>query len=163
MSTQKQNKLADNVRKFGLTWWAVDNRTSIFLLTLMIIIFGLSSYNNMPKEQFPEVSFPEIYVNTPHFGNSAADIENLITRPLEKEIKSLTGLKEVSSTSMQDFSVIIAKFEASLDIEEAVDKVKDAVDKAKSELPSDLDQEPQVLEIKFGRDSDNDRQCFREL
>ena len=134
-------------RKFGLTWWAVDNSTSIFLLTFMIILFGLQSYTNMPKEQFPEVSFPEIYINTPYFGNSAADIENLISRPIEKELRSLTGLKNVSSTSMQDFSVIIAEFEANIPTEEAKVKVKDAIDKAKSELPSDLDQDPRVLEV----------------
>ena len=135
------------VRKFGLTVWAVDNSTSIFILTFMILLFGLQSYNNMPKEQFPEVSFPEIYINTPYFGNSAADIENLISRPIEKELKSITGIKEVSSTSMQDFSVIVAEFEASMEMEDALRKVKDAVDKAKSELPTDMDQDPQVLEI----------------
>jgi multidrug efflux pump subunit AcrB len=135
------------VRKFGLTVWAVDNSTSIFILTFMILLFGLQSYNNMPKEQFPEVSFPEIYINTPYFGNSAADIENLISRPIEKELKSITGIKEVSSTSMQDFSVIVAEFEANMEMEDALRKVKDAVDKAKSELPTDMDQDPQVLEI----------------
>ena len=101
----------------------------------------------MPKEQMPEVSFPEIFINTPYFGNSAADIEALITRPIEKELKSLTGIKDVSSTSMQDFSVIIAEFEADMEMEDAVRKVKDAVDKAKSELPTDLEQDPEVLEI----------------
>lgn len=146
MNKQKEN-LIDKIRKFGLTWWAVDNSTSIFILTGMIMLFGIRSYNSMPKEQFPEVSFPEIYINTPYFGNSAADIEALITRPIEKELKSVTGIKDVSSTSMQDFSVIIAEFEADMEMEDAVRKVKDAVDKSKSELPSDLDEEPEVLEI----------------
>ena len=135
------------IRKFGLSVWAIDNSTSIFLLTFMIVLFGIQSYNNMPKEQFPEVSFPEIYINTPYFGNSAADIENLITRPIEKEVKSITGIKNVSSTSMQDFSIIIAEFEANIEMEDALRKVKDAVDKAKSELPTDMDQDPEVLEI----------------
>lgn len=139
--------MSKNIRKFGLTTWAVDNSTSIFLLTFMIILFGIQSYTSMPKEQFPEVSFPEIYVNTPYFGNSAADIENLITRPIEKELKSITGVKDINSTSMQDFSIIIAEFEANIDLEDAKRKVKDAIDKAKSELPTDMDQDPTVLEI----------------
>ena len=100
-----------------------------------------------PRKTYPEVSFPQIFVNTPYFGNSAADIENLISRPLEKEIEAITGLKSVSSTSMQDYSVIIAEFESDEDIAEAKRKVKDAVDVAKSELPDDLTSDPFVTDI----------------
>jgi multidrug efflux pump len=101
----------------------------------------------MPKEQFPEVDFPTIYINTPYFGNSAEDIENLVTRPIEKELQSISGIKDIRSTSIQDFSVITAEFESDMELDEASRKVKDAVDKAKPELPSDLDQEPSVLDI----------------
>lgn len=135
------------VKEFGLTSFAVDNGTSIFILTLMIVIFGIGAYNDMPKEQFPEVSFPTVFINTPYFGNSAADIENLVTRPIEKEIKSIVGLKNVKSNSLQDFSVITAEFETYVDIEEAVRKVKDAVDKAKSDLPDDLTQDPDIFDV----------------
>ncbi|MCB0560937.1 MAG: efflux RND transporter permease subunit [Lewinellaceae bacterium] len=141
---QKKKK---GLREFGLSSLAVDNGTSVFILTLMIFIFGIEAYQNMPKEQFPEVSWPTVYVNTPYFGNSAADIENLVTRPLEKELQSITGIKNIRSTSIQDFSVITAEFDADMDLDDAVRKVKDAVDKAKSELPTDLDQEPSVLDI----------------
>ena len=134
-------------RYFGLTNLAVDNSISIFIIALLIVIFGVQSYNNMPKETYPEVSFPQIYVNTPYFGNSAAEIENLISRPLEKEIQTVTGIKDVNSTSMQDYSVIIAEFESDVDIEEAKRAVKDAVDVAKSELPNDMTQEPFVTDI----------------
>ena len=146
MSDIRQN-LTDKIRKFGLTWWAVDNSTSIFILTFMIMLFGIQSYNSMPKEQFPEVSFPQIFINTPYPGNSAADIEALVTRPIEKELKSIEGMKTVTSTSMQDFSVIIAEFEANVEMDDAVRKVKDGVDKAKADLPNDMDQDPEVLEI----------------
>ena len=101
----------------------------------------------MPKEQFPEATFPTVFINTPYFGNSAAEIENLITRPLEKEIGSVNGLETMQSTSMQDYSVIVAEFDTDFEMDEVVRKVKDAVDLAKSELPTDLDQDPQVLEI----------------
>ncbi|MDP4821021.1 MAG: efflux RND transporter permease subunit, partial [Saprospiraceae bacterium] len=139
--------LKNKFKEFSLSSLAVDNAVSVYLLSFMILLFGVQAYQSMPKEQFPEVSLPTVYINTPYFGNSAADIENLITRPLEKEIKTVTGVKDIKSTSMQDYSVITVEFEADLDLDDAVRKVKDAVDKAKSELPTDLDQEPTVLEI----------------
>lgn len=139
--------LKNKFKEFSLSSLAVDNAISVYLLSFMILLFGVQAYQSMPKEQFPEVSLPTVYINTPYFGNSAADIENLITRPLEKEIKTVTGVKDIKSTSMQDYSVITVEFEADLDLDDAVRKVKDAVDKAKSELPTDLDQEPTVLEI----------------
>lgn len=134
-------------RTFSLTNLAVDNSTTVFLLTIMIFVFGLYAYDQVPKEQFPEVKFPQVFVNTPYFGNSAADIENLITRPLEKELQSVDGLKKITSTSIQDFSVITVEFNADEDIDEATRRVKDAIDLAKPELPSDLDSDPAVLEI----------------
>ena len=140
-------KIKKGLREFSLTSLAVDNSTSIFLLTLMILLFGISGYNSMPKEAYPEVDWPEIYINTPYFGNSAEDIENLITRPLEKELGSISELKKLKSSSLQDFSIITAEFDADLPMDEAVRKVKDAVDKARSELPNDLTEEPEVLEI----------------
>lgn len=140
---QEKNKK----RQFALSSFAVDNGTSIFILTIMILIFGLQSYQRMPKEQFPDVKWPTVYINTPYFGNSAADIENLVTRPIEKELQTVEGIKDIKSTSVQDYSVITAEFETDIDLEEAVRKVKDAVDKAKQELPTDLDQEPTVLDI----------------
>lgn len=135
------------LREFSLSSLAVDNGTSVFILTIMILLFGIEAYENMPKEQFPEVDWPTVYINTPYFGNSAADIENLITRPIEKELQSITGIKDIKSTSIQDYSVITAEFAADMDLDDAVRKTKDAVDKAKSELPNDLDQEPTVLDI----------------
>ena len=91
----EENKQKDKLRQFSLSTLAVDNGTSVFILTLMILIFGIQSYQNMPKEQFPEVDWPTVYINTPYFGNSAADIENLVTRPIEKELQSITGIKDI--------------------------------------------------------------------
>lgn len=140
-------KIKEKLKEFGLTSIAVDNATSIFIVTLMIILFGMQSYNDMPKEQFPEASLPTVYINTPYFGNSAVEIENLVSRPIEKELESISELKKVNSTSIQDFSVIIAEFNSDVDMEDAVRKVKDAVDKAKGELPNDLTEEPSVVEV----------------
>jgi multidrug efflux pump len=140
-------KIKDSLREFGLTSLAVDNATSIFILTFMLLLFGLRSYNTMPKESFPEIPWPQIYINTVYFGNSAADIENLVTRPIEKELASITELKSVTSSSLQDYSLIIAEFDADVDLDDATRKVKDAVDRAQPELPTDLTTDPEVLDI----------------
>jgi multidrug efflux pump subunit AcrB len=142
-------QIKEKLRNFGLTDLAVDNGTSIFILAFMILIFGLRSYSAMPKESYPEASLPTIFINTPYFGNSAADIESLIARPLEKELNTISGIKNLNSTSIQDFSVILVEFDADEDQDAALSKVKDAVDKAKGELPNDLDQEPDIKEIIF--------------
>jgi len=137
----------EKFRQFGMSSLAIDNSTSIFILTLMILFFGISSYNNMPKEAFPEIPWPKIYVNTVYFGNAASDIESLITRPIEKELQSVSEVKNVTSSSLQDYSLIVAEFQSNVDLDVAIRKVKDAVDKAKSELPTDLDNDPEVLDI----------------
>ncbi|KAA3632061.1 MAG: AcrB/AcrD/AcrF family protein [Bacteroidetes bacterium] len=142
-----KNKIKEGLRQFGLTTIAVDNATSVFLITLMIVIFGLRSYNSTPKESFPEISIPTVFVNTPYFGNSASDIENLVSRPIEKELAQISEITDLTSSSVQDFSLIVAEFSTDTDIDEAVRKVKDAVDKAKTELPSDLTTEPDVIDV----------------
>jgi multidrug efflux pump subunit AcrB len=146
---ENKNKITEKLKEFKLSSFAVDNSTSFFLLAFMILLFGLRSYNSMPKEQYPDASLPTVYINTPYFGNSATEIENLVTRPIEEELEATVGIKNVTSTSIQDFSVIIAEFEADLEMESVVRKVKDAVDKAKDELPDDLTEEPNVLEVNF--------------
>jgi multidrug efflux pump subunit AcrB len=132
---------------FFLSNIALRNSISVYLLLFVIAVGGLGVYISLPKELFPEVSFPQVYVSTVYPGNSPKEIENLISRPLEKEIKSVDGLKKVTSTNMQDYSAIIAEFNTDVDIDDALQDVKDAVDKAKKDLPDDLDQDPQVIEV----------------
>ena len=146
-STKKESPSTKGLKTFGLTNMAVDNKITVYLLTGIILLFGLTAYNSMPKESFPEVSFPQLFINTPYFGNSASDIENLITRPLEKEIASISELKNLTSQSMQDFSIITAEFDTDIDLDWATRKIKDAVDRAKAELPNDLTSDPEVIEI----------------
>jgi multidrug efflux pump len=144
----EENSIGDaGIREFGLTSWAVDNSLTIFLLTFMILLFGVMAFNSIPKEQYPEVAMPTVFVNTPYPGNSAVDIENLVTRPIEKELKSLDGLKSFNSTSMQDFSIIEVEFNSDIDIDEAVIDVKDAVDKAKADLPTDMPRDPIIQDV----------------
>ncbi len=134
-------------REFKLSTFAIDNGTSIFLLAFMILIFGINAYDAMPKEKYPEAYFPKVIITQAYFGNSAEEMEDLIARPIEKELKSITGIKEILSTSLQDFSLITAEFGTDVDIDEAYDDVKEAVDKAKSELPNDLDLEATVEQM----------------
>jgi len=136
-------------REFKLTTLALKNRNTIFLLTGVIILFGLFSYRSLPKELFPEIVLPTVLVRTIYPGNPPLDIENLITRPIEKEVEAVKGIKEIRSTSTQDASLIFVEFNTDVDIKLALQDVKDAVDKAKSELPNDLIQDPAVEDIDF--------------
>ena len=142
-----ENQKAIKTREFGLSSMSVDNSTSVVILTLIITFLGLSAYRNMPKESFPEIVIPTVYVGTPYPGNSPVDMENLITRPIEKELKSLNDIKNITSTSVQDFSSIVIEFNPGVEISKAIQDVKDAVDKSKSELPTDLDPDPNVVEV----------------
>lgn len=137
------------IKEFKLSSWAVNNKISVYVMMAIILIIGLRSYNSMPKESFPEVKQPIVYINTAYPGNSPIDMENLVTRPIEKEINTITGLKKLNSTSIQDFSVIIAEFELSVKGEKALQEVKDAIDRAKMDLPNDLPADPAVMEMDF--------------
>ncbi|CAN5335167.1 efflux RND transporter permease subunit [soil metagenome] len=147
MSAAKKKK--EVVRTFGISNFAVDNSTSIFILTFLIFIGGLIAYKSMPPENFPEIVIPKIYVGTTYPGNSPVDIENLITRHLEKEMKSLKGVKKITSTSVQDYSTIVVEFNTDVDADKALQDVKDAADKAKSDMPTDLDREPNIFKMEF--------------
>jgi len=136
-----------NYKEFGLSSWAIDNRTTIFIFTIVITLMGLNSFNTLPKESFPEIAIPTIYVSTFYPGTSPPDIENLITRKIEKEIKSIKDIREITSSSKQDYSSIIVEFETNVDIKEAKRNVQEAVDRANSELPADLPAEPAVQDI----------------
>jgi len=138
-------------KEFSVTSWAVDNRTVIYILAILISLYGLNKFNTLPKEQFPDIVVPTISVVTVNFGNSPKDIENLITRPIEKQIKSISGAKvnKVNSISQQDYSLITVEFDTDVKTDLAKQKVKDAVDKARTDLPTTLTQEPDVQEFSF--------------
>ncbi len=137
----------NKVKEFFATSWSIDNRTSIYVLTIFITVLGLMSYLTIPKEQFPEIVIPTIIVSTPYPGTSPEDMENLVTRPIEKQMKSLADVKKITSSSVQDFSNIVVEFNPSLDVAEAKQRVRDAVDKAKPDLPNNLPKDPDIKEI----------------
>jgi multidrug efflux pump subunit AcrB len=144
-----KHKIKDKFKEFKPTSWSITNKTSIYLVILFLSLGGIYQFLTLPKEQFPEIIIPTIYVQTVYVGNSPKDIENLVTRPIEKQIKSISGVKinKFTSTSQQDFSAIIVEFSTDVKTDIALQKVKDAIDKAKSDLPNDLTQEPRVIEV----------------
>src|SRR5678810_118791 len=138
-------------KEFGPTSWAVNNRTAIYIIAILITVYGLMKFNSMPKEQFPDIVVPTISITTVYVGNSPKDIENLVTRPIEKELKGISGAKvnKIQSTSQADYSLIVIEFDTEVKTELAKQKVKDAIDKAKTDLPNDLTSQPDVQEFAF--------------
>ncbi len=139
--------MKDINKEFKPSSWSIDNKTAIYVLTFILVIMGYSAYQNLPKENFPEVIIPKIFVQTIYPGTSPENMENLVTKQLEKQLKSTPGLKKITSNSYQDVSVITAEFNTNVDIKDAKQRVKDAVDKARQDLPNDLPKDPNVMDI----------------
>ncbi|MEO0065229.1 MAG: hypothetical protein RI983_555 [Bacteroidota bacterium] len=141
--------VAKKFKEFKPTSWAIDNRTAVYVITILISLYGLNKFTTLPKEQFPDIVVPTISITTVYFGNSPKDIENLVTRPIEKQLKGISGAKvnKIQSTSQQDYSLIVVEFDTDIKPEIAKIKVKDAVDKAQTDLPNDLTSLPNVQEF----------------
>lgn len=138
-----------NFNIFKPTNWAINNRVSIFVLSIILVLVGMMAYIDLPKEQFPELVIPTVYIQTIYQGTSPEDMENLVTRPIEKQLKSMSGVKKITSQSIQNFSAITIEFNTDVDPAVAKQRVTDKVDMAKSDLPTDLDQDPLVQEVDF--------------
>jgi len=143
--------IAKKFKEFKPTSWAVDNKTAVYIIAILISLYGLMKFNSMPKEQFPDIVVPTISVTTIYAGNSPKDIENLVTRPIEKQLKGISGakVKKIQSISQADYSLIVVEFDTDVKTELAKQKVKDAIDKAQTDLPTDLTSQPNVQEFAF--------------
>ncbi len=139
--------MLDKIKEFRPSSWAIDNKMSIYVLTILISLAGIMSYLNTPKEQFPEVVFPQILISTIYPGTSPANMENLVTKQIEKRVKAINGVKKITSSSVQDFSLVNVEFNTDVNVAVAKQRVKDEVDKAKADLPSDLPQSPGIQDI----------------
>ncbi|SFB09952.1 Multidrug efflux pump subunit AcrB [Flavobacterium swingsii] len=143
--------------EFSISSWAVDNRVTVYILTLLIVVTGIIAYVTMPREDFPEIIENKIYISSVFPGNSAEDVEKLIVKPLEKEIKNITGVEKITSSSFQDYGMIIVEFADKVSVEEAKTKIKDKVDviKADTDWPN-LDNgskvEPNVFELNISEE-----------
>ena len=143
--------ISKKFKEFSPTSWSVDNRVAIYVIAIIICAYGLIKFNTLPKEQFPDIVVPTISVTTIYAGNSPKDIENLVTQPIEKELKAISGAKvnKINSISQQDYSLIIIEFDTDVKTEIAKQKVQDAIDRAKSDLPNDLTSDPVAKEFDF--------------
>lgn len=121
-----QQKKVD--KEFGLSTWAINNKTTIYVMMVIIFFLGISAFLNMPRENFPEIKDTKIYVNSIFPGNTAEDIEKLITDPLEDVLKTVSNVTKVTSTSQENVSMVVLEFSDKLTIEQAKQKVKDKVD-----------------------------------
>jgi multidrug efflux pump subunit AcrB len=135
-------------KEFRMTSAAVDHQTSVLVLFAFIILGGLFAYKAIPRESFPEIEVPMIAVNTIYPGVSPADMESLVTQPLEDELSTISHVKELTSTSVEGYSSIIAEFETTVNLEEALQKVREKVDLAKPDLPEEAE-DPSIVEFDF--------------
>lgn len=138
---------SERLKELGFTSWCINNSTSIYVFIFIISAVGLMIYNSLPKELFPDVVVPTISIVTIYPGATPEDIENLVTKPIEKQVKGLNGVKKVTSNSLSDVSIMTVEFNTNLKPDECKRKVTDAVDKGKKDLPSDLKDDPQIQEF----------------
>lgn len=137
--------------------WAVDNKTTVFVLTFIIVLLGIFSFFSMPRENFPEVVQNNIYISSIYPGNSAEDVEKVITKELEDKFKNVSGVTKVTSNSFQDYCLIVVEFDAKLTVAEAKQRIKDKVDEAKGDqdwpsLDSGSKVEPSVFDLNISEE-----------
>ena len=138
----------DAFKELPVTSWAVRHGTSMLMLFAIIALAGVLAYRSVPKESFPEIEIPVVAVNTIYPGVSPRDMESLVTRVMEQELKTLPDLKELTSTSVEGYSSVVAEFSTEVDLQEALRQVREKVDLAKGELPADAE-EPRIFEFDF--------------
>jgi len=140
-------------KEFLFSSWAIDHKTVIYVIMAIFLILGISSYISMPRESFPEINDTKVFVSTVFPGNTAEDIERLVTDPLEEALKGVPNLIEITSTSSEDFSIITIEFDENITIDDAKQKSKDLVDgvKAGADWPTfnNAKLEPNVFEMDF--------------
>jgi multidrug efflux pump subunit AcrB len=144
-------------KEFKLSSWAIDNRMTVYVIVAIILIGGLMSYYSMPRESFPEVIETKIYVSSVNPGNSAEDVEKFITEPLEEEFNNIAGVQDISSTTFQDYSLVIVEFDENVSVDAAKQKVKDKVDQQKAAttwptLDNGAKVEPNVFDLNISEE-----------
>ncbi len=115
-------------KEFGLSSWAINNKTTMYVVIALILFLGYAAYQSMPRENFPEIKETKIYISSLYPGNTAEDIEKLITNPLEDKLKTVSNVVEINSTSQEDYSMIILEFDENISVDQAKQKVKDEID-----------------------------------
>ena len=136
-------------REFGLSSLAVNNRKTVYLIITIFLLGGISAYKKMPRESFPQIQVPEIYVNVPYPGNSPEIIADKIIKPFEKELNKLKGIEKITSTATQDFGILKIEFDFEITPKDAKRAVEEALSDARSSktFAQDLPVEPTIQEI----------------
>ncbi|MEW7280902.1 efflux RND transporter permease subunit [Aquimarina sp. 2201CG1-2-11] len=144
-------------KEFGLSSWAINNPTTIYVMIGIFLVLGLTAYFSMPRENFPEINETKIYISVPYPGNTAEDIERLIVDPLEDKLKSVSNVVEILSTSQEDYAIITVEFDEELSVPAAKQKVKDEVDseKANEDWPTfnGAKVEPNVFDLSISEET----------
>lgn len=150
MSKKTDSQNSFERKEFGLSSFSIDNNTSVMVLLLLVTILGIQSYLSIPKEAQPDITIPNVIVTTIYPGVAPEDMESLITQKIEDKLTEIGDVKKMSSTSTEGYSSINVEFETSVDIDEAIQKVREKVDLAKPQLPSAAE-EPIISEINFSQ------------
>ena len=133
----------------GIIDAALGRSRTVLLVLMLVLISGSITYVNIPKEANPDIDIPIIYVQMSHEGISPEDAERLLVRPMEQELKSIEGVKEISASAYEDGASVTLEFDAGFDADQAMLDVREKVDLAKSNLPEDTD-DPTVHEVNVG-------------
>ncbi len=144
-------------KEFKISSWAIDNKMTVYVIISIILFLGVYAFYSMPREAFPEIVETKIYVSSINPGNSAEDVEKFITEPLEEEFNNVSGVREITSTTLQDFSMVIVEFEESVEIPLAKQRIKDKVDQVKAEttwptLDNGAKVEPNVFDLNLSEE-----------
>ncbi len=115
-------------KEFKLSSWAIENKMTVYVTMIMFLFLGLSAYYSMPREDFPEIKETKIYISTVYPGNTAEDIERLIIDPLEDELRNVSNVVKILSTSQEDYGIVTVEFDEKISVESAKQKVKDKID-----------------------------------
>ncbi|MGD8971815.1 MAG: efflux RND transporter permease subunit [Desulfobacterales bacterium] len=117
---------------------ALKRQATVLALLVIIVIAGVYCYATLPRESFPDITIPYVFVTTTYEGVAPEDMEQLITIPIERKLKGIDNVEEIRSTSAEGMSTVAIKFLPKVDLDDAVQKVRDKVDQAKNDLPTDL-------------------------
>jgi multidrug efflux pump subunit AcrB len=128
---------------------ALKRQSTVLALMIFIVIAGLYCYVTLPRESYPDITIPYVFVTTTYEGVAPADMEKLITIPIERKLKGLSDVEEIRSTSEEGLSTVAVKFLPKVDIDDALQKVRDKVDQAEADLPADLPDDPVIKEVNF--------------
>jgi CzcA family heavy metal efflux pump len=128
---------------------ALGRQVTVLALLVLVVVAGLYSYTTLPRESFPDITIPYVFVDTIYEGVAPEDMEELITIPIERKLKGISDVEEIRSTSAEGISTVAVKFLPTIDIDDAVQKVRDKVDQAKADLPPDLPDDPVIQEVNF--------------